>query len=90
VATCPGQAIFLVNGTYEPGFASVTVPYEFLPVPKEGDAVTALDRSGAPVCEAAIVRVRQPKAFDKTALVTMKIPAGFARKARGLRYGREA
>lgn len=90
VASCPGQAIFLVNETYEPGFASVTVPYEFLPVPQEGDTVTALDRSGAPVCDAAIVRVRQAKVFDKTALVTMKVPAEFARRARGLQYRRNA
>ena len=42
----------------------------------------ALDRSGKPVCEAEIVKVRTGKAFDKTNLVTMSVPKEFAMKAR--------
>ena len=37
VASCSGQAIFLVDETYEPGFATVTLPYEFLPLPEKGE-----------------------------------------------------
>lgn len=36
VASCSGQAIFLVDETFEPGFATVTIPYEFLPLPEKG------------------------------------------------------
>ena len=42
----------------------------------------ALSRSGKPVCDAQVVRVRSVKAFDKTALVTMSVPKEFAMTAR--------
>ena len=82
VASCPGQAIFLVNEDTGDGRATVTFPYEFLPLPEVGDKGMALDRSGKPVCEAEIVKVRTGKAFDKTNLVTMSVPKEFAMKAR--------
>lgn len=82
VAACSGQAIFLVDEHYEQGYASVTLPYEFLPLPCKGEKGTALSRSGQPVCEAEIIGVKTAKAFDHTALVTMKVPADKAMDAR--------
>lgn len=73
VASCPGQAIFLVDS--EKG--EITLPYEFLPLPKEGDRGRGLSRSGQPLCEAEVVRVRSSKAFDSTNLVTIKVPAEY-------------
>ena len=82
VASCSGQAIFLVDETYEPGFATVTLPYEFLPLPEKGDRGFALGRNGKAVCEAEVVSVKSAKAFDKTHLLTIKVPAEYAMKAR--------
>ncbi len=82
VATCSGQAIFLVNKEAEPGFATVSFPYEFLPLLKKGDRGKALDRSGQPVCDAEIVDVKQLPAMDKTVVVTMKVPLSFVNSAR--------
>lgn len=82
VASCPGQAIFLVNDEYEDGYASVTLPYEFLPLPEKGARGMAYDRSGNAVCEAEVVDVKQIAAFDRTALVTMKVPKGMSMQAR--------
>ena len=82
VASCSGQAIFLVDETYEEGFASVTIPYEFLPLPEEGMKGIALGRDGQKVCDAEVTRVRSVKAFDKTNLLTIKVPADDAMKAR--------
>lgn len=82
VASCSGQAIFLVNETCEEGFASVTLPYEFLPLPQKGDKGTAYDRSGKAVCEAEVLDVKTSKAFDHTNLLTMKVPAEYVMKAR--------
>lgn len=82
VASCSGQAIFLVDETYEEGYATVTLPYEFLPLPEKGEKGTALDRSGKEVCEAEIVDIKTSKAFDKTNLLTMKVPADMVMKAR--------
>jgi NADPH-dependent 2,4-dienoyl-CoA reductase/sulfur reductase-like enzyme/NAD-dependent dihydropyrimidine dehydrogenase PreA subunit len=82
IASCSGQAIFLVNEEYEHGYASITLPYEFLPLPKKGDTGTALDRSGQPVCSAEIIEVKNNPAFDHTNLLTMKVPAAFSMRAR--------
>lgn len=82
VASCSGQAIFLVDETYEEGYATVTLPYEFLPLPVKGDKGVGLDRSGKEVCSAEVVSVRTAPAFDHTNLLTMKVPADMAMKAR--------
>lgn len=71
-----------MNEKTEPGYAEVTFPYEFLPLPEKGQKGTALGRSGEPVCEAEVVGVKRTKAFDHTAIVTIKVPAGMAMKAR--------
>ncbi|MEG0768022.1 MAG: FAD-dependent oxidoreductase, partial [Clostridia bacterium] len=55
VSACPGQAIFLVNEAYAPGYAAVVLPYEFFPVPEVGQKGYALNRGGDRVCEAEVV-----------------------------------
>lgn len=86
VAACSGQAIFLVNEEYEEGFAAITMPYEFLPLPKAGDTGKALSRGGEEICEAEVIEVRTAPAFDRTNLLTMKVPADMAMKARFFKY----
>lgn len=85
VAACSGQAIFLVDEDTGDGFATVTLPYEFLPLPQKGDKGKGLDRSGKEVCEAKVVEVRSAKAFDHTNLLTMKVPKEMAMTARFFR-----
>ncbi|MBS7006786.1 FAD-dependent oxidoreductase [Anaerostipes sp.] len=82
VAACSGQAIFLVNEQYEEDYASVTLPYEFLPLPEKGEAGKALDRSGNEVCPAEVIDVKTSKAFDRTSLLTIRVPVEMAMKAR--------
>jgi hypothetical protein len=78
------MAIFVVDLTLGPELAAVTVPYEFLPLPRVGDEVTVLDRSGQPLCRAEVVHVRNPPRFDHTALVTMAVPREYGLEARHL------
>lgn len=85
VASCSGQAIFLVNEDYGDGTAEITLPYEFLPLPQTGDKGVALGRNGKPVCSAEVVKVRSAKAFDHTNLLTMKVAKEFAMQARFFR-----
>lgn len=85
VASCSGQAIFLVDEDCGDGTATVTLPYEFLPLPKEGTKGIALGRNGKKVCDAEVVNVRSAKAFDKTNLLTMRVPKEYAMKARFFR-----
>lgn len=73
VSACSGQAIFLVDETYEEGYTSIAFPYEFLPTPEVGEKGIALNRKGDAVCEAEIVDVKKAPAMDKTAVVTMKV-----------------
>lgn len=82
VASCPGQAIFLVDEDCGDGSATVTLPYEFLPLPEVGTKGIALGRSGQKVCDAEVVDVKNMKAFDKTNLLTIKVPKEFAMTAR--------
>ena len=82
VASCSGQAIFLVDEDTGDGMATVTLPYEFLPLPEPGTKGKGLGRDGKAVCDAVVVSVKTSKAFDKTNLLTMKVPKEYAMKAR--------
>lgn len=82
VASCSGQAIFLVDEDTGDGTATVTIPYEFMPLPKEGSKGYGLSRSGEKLCEATVVSVKDMASFDHTNLVTMKVPKEFAMKVR--------
>ncbi len=82
VASCSGQAIFLVNEDYDETGASITMPYEFLPYPEAGEKGIALGRDGAPVCEAEVVSLKVSPVMDKTALLTIRVPKEMAMKAR--------
>lgn len=82
VAACSGQSIFLVNEDTEDGTTAVTIPYEFFPLPEKGTKGIALDRSGAEICQAEIVEIKNVRAFDRTSLLTMKVPLEMGMKAR--------
>lgn len=89
VASCPGQAIFLVEEHEDEDYGLITMPYEFLPLPEVGDLGHALGRSGKALCEAEITQVRAPKSYDHTALVTMKVPYHYIDQARFYKKGDE-
>ena len=82
VASCPGQAVFLINDDPEAGCSYITIPYEFSPLPASGDLGIALDRSGEELCEAEIFDIKSIKSFDNTHLLTMKVPIEYSKEAR--------
>jgi NADPH-dependent 2,4-dienoyl-CoA reductase/sulfur reductase-like enzyme/Pyruvate/2-oxoacid:ferredoxin oxidoreductase delta subunit len=87
VAACSGQAIFLVNDDYpEEGYSTVSIPYEFLPLPEKGDVGIALDRSGRRLCSAEVLDVMASAVTDKTAVLTMKVPAAMSMRARFFKW----
>lgn len=88
VAVCPGQAIFVVDESLEGDAATVAMPYEFLPLPEKGEKVTALDRSGAELGEAEVVRVTTSKRMDQTAMVVIKVSKKWSMAARAFRLKR--
>jgi Fe-S-cluster-containing hydrogenase component 2 len=85
LAICPGQAIFRVDLTYSSDQATVSFPYEFLPLPRKGDLVVAVDREGRLVCDAIVLRVLMPAAYDRTAVVTLVVPKEHGARVRSIR-----
>lgn len=88
VPICPGQAIFVVDESFSDGKATVTMPFEFSPLPKKGETVTALDRSGQALGDATVKAVRKTKRMDRTALVTIEVPKEWSMRARAFRLKR--
>jgi len=70
VGVCPGLAIFVVKKTGDNGL--ITLPFEFLPVPKKGDVVDTIDRDGKQVGTGIVKRVVRQ---GKTMVVTVEVSA---------------
>lgn len=81
VSHCPGLAIFVVDLTREEG-DKVTLPYEFLPLPKPGEIVHGMNREGEIVCDAQIVKVDTNTHNDRTAVVILLVPKGYGMEVR--------
>ena len=60
VAQCPGQACFLVDMSHEE-YDTVTLPYEYYPLPEKDQEVYGLSRDGKYVIKAVVVK----SCFDK-------------------------
>ena len=84
VACCPGLAIVLLDMTFSTTGALVTIPYEYLPMPRIGNEVDAVNRYGKKHCKAEVIRIRNPKSFSGTALVSIAAPKKFAIEVKGL------
>lgn len=82
VSKCPGMAIFIVDKAFDQNTATVSFPYEYYPTPQKGDQVRAVDRKGDYVCDAKVVKVMNPKSFDRTPVVTIAIPSDKADEVR--------
>src|SRR4030042_5602166 len=73
VGICPGLAIFVVK--IKGKKALVTLPYEFVPVPKEGVSVKVLDRTGVIRGKGLVKKVVKR---GKTMVITIEIDRRFA------------
>jgi Fe-S-cluster-containing hydrogenase component 2 len=80
VGVCPGLAIFVVKIKDDKAF--VTLQYEFLPIPKVGDKVQALNRKGEKV---GIGIVRRIVRQGKTIVVTVEIEKDLLMDVRNIR-----
>ncbi len=82
LSACPGLAIFVVEAAGEDGTGSVSLPYEYRPLPSTDEIVVAVDREGEVVCEARVTRVLDSKALDRTPIVTIEVPRGHVTNVR--------
>jgi len=85
ISKCPGLAVFVIDETYSPNEALVKIPYELLPLPREGDIVTALDREGEVVGEARVLKVQNGKQQDRTAVISLAVAKDLSMKVRNIR-----
>ncbi len=85
VAHCSGQAIFVVDDSYSEELCSISLPYEFWPLPEKGMAVDATDRDGAFVCPGTVKKVVTAPSFDQTAVLTVEVPSKYRDTVRGIR-----
>jgi Fe-S-cluster-containing hydrogenase component 2 len=80
VGICPGLAIFVVKIVDDK--ALITIPYEFLPIPKVGDKVKALDRDGKPRGNAKIIKVNKT---GRTTVITIEVKKELAMEVRNIK-----
>ena len=85
VAQCPGLAIFIVDKTYSETEGTVAFPYEYYPTPAKGQEVEAVDRSGQVVCKGTVVKVINPKSFDRTPVVTIAVDLDKVEEVRSMK-----
>lgn len=85
VAACSGLAIFVVDKTYSETEATISFPFEYLPLPEKGDVVDALSRGGEFVCKGTVVRVMNPVRNDHTPVITMAVPKAHIDEVRTMR-----
>ena len=85
IPACPGLAIFLVDLTFSNSEAAISFPYEYIPLPKEGDEVEAVNRKGEVVCKGKVLKVRNPKSYDHTSVITITVPKEYVDEVRGIK-----
>lgn len=78
-------AIFVVDKTYSETEATISFPFEYLPLPEKGDVVDALSRGGEFVCKGTVVRVMNPVRNDHTPVITMAVPKEHIDEVRTMR-----
>lgn len=88
IPICPGQAIFVVDGSYSESEALVKVPYEYLPLPQVGEIVNAVGRDGQYRCDAKVLQVVNTKRVDHTPIVSLLVPKELMMVVRSLRLKR--
>jgi Fe-S-cluster-containing hydrogenase component 2 len=88
VSACPGLAIFVLDMSLPGNDATVSIPYEYRPLPEVGDEVVTLSREGEPVGRGTVKRVLNSKALDRTPIVTVTVPKNDAMSVRHFRGDR--
>jgi Fe-S-cluster-containing hydrogenase component 2 len=81
---CPGLAIFVVDKTYSEKFALVKLPYEYIPVPHEGQNIIGLDRSGKKLGSFEVIKVTSGGKKNKTYTISIAVPKELAMEVRNV------
>ncbi len=85
LSKCPGLAIIIVDGSKSDSTLEVKIPYEFLPLPREGQIVKGLDREGNYITDVKVLKILNPKSFDRTPVITIEVDRKFLYEIRNIR-----
>ena len=83
ISSCPGLAIFVIDENYSEKEALIKLPYEMLPLPRKGEDVNALDRTGKIVGKAKVIKVLKTK--NQTNVITIYVPKNMVMKVRSMK-----
>jgi hypothetical protein len=75
----------MVDLNYNKRMARISIPYEFLPIPKKGTRISVTGRKGERLCDSQVQSVRKPQKYDHTAVISFLIPKKYAMRARHIR-----
>ena len=87
IVQCPGLAIFVVDKTYSESHAVVRIPYEFIPLPENGQLACGLDRSGKDRGWFEVVKVIGGGEKNKTTTIWLAVPKELAMEVRSIKIG---
>ncbi len=87
ITRCPGLAIFVVDKTYSETEALVKLPFEYLPVPKEGQVVCGLDREGKELGWFPVVKTFSGGKKNMTWVISLAVPKELAMEVRSIKVG---
>ena len=82
---CPGLAIIVVNAAWSAKQALIKMPYEFRPLPEEGQIVQALDREGKAVAMAEVIQVQSGKNMNNVPIVSISVDKHLIKTVRNIR-----
>lgn len=85
LSKCPGLAIMVVDGSKSAETVEIKIPYEFLPLPEEGSIVKGLDREGKYLSDVKVIKVSNPKSFDRTPVITFEIDRKYMYDVRNIK-----
>lgn len=85
LSKCPGLAIMIVDGSKSVNTVQVKIPYEFLPLPRDGQIVKGLDREGRYLTDVKVIQVLNPKSFDRTPVITVEVDRIFLYQIRNIK-----
>ncbi len=75
----------LVDGSKSEEYVHMTIPFEFMPLPEEGDLVDGLDREGNFLEKVKVLKVTNPKSYDRTPLVKLEVNRKYMYDFRNIR-----
>ncbi len=84
VAACPGIAIRLLGPAPQQGFATVVVPHEYLPLPRQGERVELAGKNGEALGTGEVAKCWQPLRGDPTWLLSLVAEEAVAPLVHGL------